>query len=417
MAFTLLFVVVLTLGVLTRLWLASRQIRHVARHRDAVPGVFAHRISLTSHQRAADYTVARARLGMIETVVDAAVLIGLTLMGGLQWLAEWSYTLPGGDIVRQLAFIAAVMAVTSAVSLPFTLWRQFRLEARFGFNRMTFGLFVADALKGLVIGAVLGLPLVAVILWLMQGAGDTWWFWAWLVWAAFNLAVLWLFPTVIAPLFNKFSPLTDAELTARIDALARRCGFSLNGLFVMDGSRRSAHGNAYFTGFGKAKRIVFFDTLLSRLNADEIEAVLAHELGHFRHRHILRRIVLSFGLSLAFLALLGWLSQRAWFYTGLGVTPNLIGPSDALALVLFMLVMPVFTFLFTPIASWYSRRDEFQADSFAAEQTDSSRLVSALVKLYDDNAATLTPDPRHSAFYDSHPPAAVRIGRLTGSTT
>src|SRR5690606_29595218 len=230
-----------------------------------------------------------------------------------------------------------------------------------------------------------------------------------------NLAVLWLFPTVIAPLFNKFSPLTDTELTARIDALAKRCGFSLSGLFVMDGSKRSAHGNAYFTGFGKAKRIVFFDTLLSRLNADEIEAVLAHELGHFSHRHILRRIVLSFGLSLAFLALLGWLAQRPWFYTGLGVAPNLIGPSDGLALVLFMLVMPVFTFLFTPIASWYSRRDEFQADRFAADQTDSSKLVSALVKLYDDNAATLTPDPKHSAFYDSHPPAAVRIGRLTGS--
>jgi len=415
MAFTLLFVAVLTIGVVTRLWLASRQIRHVARHRDAVPEVFAHRISLTSHQRAADYTVARTRMSIVETVVDAAVLIGLTLLGGLQWLAEWAYTLPGGDIVRQLALIAAVMLVMGAISLPFTLWRQFRLEARFGFNRMTFGLFVADALKGLAVGAVLGLPLVAAVLWLMQGAGTLWWIWAWVVWAVFNLAVLWLFPTVIAPLFNKFTPLADAELAQRIDGLAKRCGFALNGLFVMDGSRRSAHGNAYFTGLGKAKRIVFFDTLLSRLNADEIEAVLAHELGHFTHRHILRRIVMSFAISLAFLALLGWLSQRAWFYTSLGVEPNLMGASDALALILFMLVMPVFTFPFTPLASWYSRRDEFQADAFAASQTDASRLVSALVKLYDDNAATLTPDPTHSAFYDSHPPAAVRIGRLNWS--
>src|SRR5690606_20692764 len=278
MAFTLLFVVVLTVGVLTRLWLAGRQIRHVARHRHAVPAVFSHRISLTSHQRAADYTVARVRLGMVETVVDAAVLICLTLLGGLQWLAEASYAVPGGDIVRQLVFIAAVMAIISLVNLPFTLWRQFRLEARFGFNRMTFRLFLADALKGLLVGAVLGLPLVAVILWLMQSAGDAWWFWAWIVWAVFNLAVLWLFPTVIAPLFNKFSPLTDTDLTARIHALANRCGFSLNGLFVMHGSKRSPHGNAYFPGFGKAQRIVFFDTLPSRLNARDTEAVLGHEL-------------------------------------------------------------------------------------------------------------------------------------------
>ncbi len=417
MAFTLLFVTVLTLGVMTRLWLATRQIRHVVRHRGAVPEVFAHRISLTSHQRAADYTVARVRLSIIETIVDAAVLIVLTLMGGLQWLAEWSYTLPGGDIVRQLALIAAVTVILGALGLPFTLWRQFRLEAKFGFNRMSFKLFVADTLKGIVVGTVLGLPLVAVVLWLMQSAGTLWWVWAWVVWAIFNLAILWLFPTVIAPLFNKFTPLADAELTARINALTQRCGFSLNGLFVMDGSKRSAHGNAYFTGFGKAKRIVFFDTLLSRLNADEIEAVLAHELGHFKHRHILRRIVLSFAMSLGFLALLGWLAQRSWFYTGLGVDPNLMGPSNGLALVLFFLVMPVFTFLFTPISSWYSRRDEFQADSFAASQTEASRLVSALVKLYDDNAATLTPDPTHSAFYDSHPPAAIRIGHLNRSPT
>lgn len=416
MAFTLLFVVVLTVGVLVRLWLSGRQIRHVAGHRAAVPAAFAHRISLTSHQRAADYTIARARLGMLETVVDAAVLIGLTLLGGLQWLAQLSYGLPGGDLVRQLALIVAVVAILGLINLPFTLWRQFRLEARFGFNRMTPRLFAADALKGVLVGAVLGVPLAAVVLWLMGSAGTLWWLWAWVVWAVFNLAVLWLFPTVIAPMFNQFTPLADATLAERIRALAERCGFTLDGLFVMDGSKRSAHGNAYFTGLGKSKRIVFFDTLLSRLNADEIEAVLAHELGHFKHRHILRRIVVNFGISLAFLALLGWLSQRAWFYTSLGVEPNLIGPSNALALILFFLVMPVFTFLFTPLASWYSRRDEFQADRYAAQQTPPERLVSALVKLYDDNAATLTPDPRHSAFYDSHPPAAERIDRLWSYT-
>lgn len=416
MAFTLLFVAVLTVGVLVRLWLASRQIRHVAQHRAAVPDAFAQRISLTSHQRAADYTMARTRLSMLETIVDAGVLVGLTLLGGLQWLAALSARLPGSEMAQQLALIVAVVALLGLINLPFTLWRQFRLEARFGFNRMTPRLFAADTLKGIVLAMVLGLPLAAVVLWLMQSAGSLWWLWAWVVWACFNLAVLWLFPTVIAPLFNKFTPLTDASLADRIQALAERCGFTLDGLFVMDGSKRSAHGNAYFTGLGKSKRIVFFDTLLSRLNADEIEAVLAHELGHFKHRHILRRIIVSFGISLAFLALLGWLAQRAWFYTSLGVEPNLLGSNHALALILFFLVMPVFTFLLTPLASWYSRRDEFQADRYAAQQTPPARLVSALVKLYDDNAATLTPDPRHSAFYDSHPPAAERIDRLWSYT-
>lgn len=412
MAFTLLFVAALTLSVLLRFWLAGRQIRHIAQHRQAVPGVFAHRIRLASHQRAADYTVARTRLAMLEMVFDAAVLVALTLLGGLQALSGLSQMLPVPAFAQQLVLVALVVLLLGALGLPFTWYRQFRLEARFGFNRMTPKLFITDTIKGLVVGALLGLPLLAVVLWLMASAGSTWWVWAWVVWAVFNLAVLWLYPTVIAPWFNQFSPLQDATLSQRIHALAQRCGFSLNGLFVMDGSKRSAHGNAYFTGFGKSKRIVFFDTLLSKLNPDEIEAVLAHELGHFHHRHILRRIVLSFAVSFAFLALLGWLSGKTWFYTGLGVTPNLLLPNDALALILFFLVMPVFTFWFTPLASWYSRRDEFQADRYAADQTQASHLVSALVKLYDDNAATLTPDPTHSAFYDSHPPAAIRIGRL-----
>lgn len=415
MVFTSLFIAFLTVGVVLRLWLASRQIRHVAQHRDQVPDVFAERIRLRSHQRAADYTIARTRLGMVEAVFDAAVLVALTLLGGLQLLAMWSYELPAPGLVQQLALITSVVVLLGVLGLPFTLYRQFRLEERFGFNRMTPKLFIADTIKATLVAAVLGLPLAAVVLWLMQTAGQFWWLWAWIVWALFNLAVIWLFPTVIAPLFNKFTPLTDAELAERIKSLAERCGFSLNGLFVMDGSKRSAHGNAYFTGFGRSKRIVFFDTLLSRLNADEIEAVLAHELGHFKHKHIVRRIVLSLATSFLFLALLGWLANQTWFYTGLGVAPNLLGANHAVALMLFFLVVPVFTFPFTPVFSWLSRRDEFEADAYAASQTAPANLVSALVKLYDDNAATLTPDPAHSAFYDSHPPAAIRIGRLTWS--
>jgi STE24 endopeptidase len=298
------------------------------------------------------------------------------------------------------------------LDLPFTLWRQFKLEARFGFNRMTPGLFFRDTMKSVLLTLVIGLPLAAAILWLMAQAGSLWWIWAWGVWVAFSLLTLLLFPLVIAPLYNKFTPLKDKELSNRIQQLAQRCGFAINGLFVMDGSRRSGHGNAYFTGFGKSRRIVFFDTLLARLNADEIEAVLAHELGHFASRHIVKRMVFSFGLALVFFAVLGWLAHQVWFYVELGVLPQLGGRNDAMALLLFFLVMPVFTFLFTPIASWYSRRDEFQADRYAADRSSPKQLVSALVKLYDDNAATLTPDPVHSAFYDSHPPAAVRIRHL-----
>jgi STE24 endopeptidase len=277
---------------------------------------------------------------------------------------------------------------------------------------MTPSLFISDLFKGVLVGTLLGVPLVAAVLWLMAEAGSYWWIWAWGLWAGFNLLVLLIFPTWIAPLFNKFTPLDNPELDSRIKALASRCGFALNGLFVADGSKRSAHGNAYFTGFGRTRRIVFFDTLLSRLNGDEIEAVLAHELGHFKHKHIIKRLVLSFGGALAFFALLGWLSGQAWFYTDLGVTPQLGARNDAMALILFFLVVPVFTFMLTPLFSWFSRRDEFEADQFAASQSNADKLVSALVKLLDDNAATLTPDPVHSAFYDSHPPAAIRIRHL-----
>jgi len=397
---------------MTQFWLASRQIRHVSRHRHAVPDAFSARISLTSHQRAADYTVARVRLTMLERAADAVILVALTLLGGLEAIQQLVGTVTQHEMFRQLLLILAVSILLGLLSLPFTVYRQFFLEERFGFNRMTPKLFISDMCKGALVGALLGIPLVAAVLWIMAEAGSYWWIWAWGLWAGFNLLVLLIFPTWIAPLFNKFTPLDNPELNSRIKALASRCGFALNGLFVADGSKRSAHGNAYFTGFGRSRRIVFFDTLLSRLNGDEIEAVLAHELGHFKHKHIIKRLVLSFGGALLFFALLGWLSGQAWFYTDLGVTPQLGVRNDAMALILFFMVVPIFTFMLTPLFSWFSRRDEFEADRFAASQSDADKLVSALVKLLDDNAATLTPDPVHSAFYDSHPPAAIRIQHL-----
>lgn len=410
--FTLLFVAFLLADVVARLWLALRQVKHVRRHRGKVPAEFADRIGLYSHQRAADYTVARMQLSMVEHVVEAAVLVCFTLLGGLQFLDVQLGALIDSEILRQLALIAAVLAILGAVGLPFAIWRRFKLEAHFGFNRVTPRLFVADTFKTLLLTLVLGTPLAAGVLWVMGNTGPAWVWWAWSLWVIFNFLILWLFPTVIAPLFNKFTPLDKPEVAERIHALAKRCGFSLKGLFVMDGSRRSAHGNAYFTGLGKSRRIVFFDTLLARLNTDEIEAVLAHELGHFRHRHISRRMIISFGAALVFFLMLGWLSQQVWFYTQLGVLPQLGRPNDALALILMFLAVPVFTFWITPLASWLSRRDEFQADRYATVQCPPEWLVSALVKLYDDNAATLTPDPVHSAFYDSHPPAVIRIQHI-----
>ena len=409
---TYLFLACLVGDLLLRYWLARRQIRHVLAHRDAVPAVFAGRIGLHSHQRAADYTVARCQLSMIERIVEAAALLGLTLLGGLQALDIFLGRLIESELWRQMALVGVVLALLGSIGLLFSAWRTFRLEARFGFNRMTPRLFVTDALKMLIITLVLGTPLLTAILWIMQSAGTAWAWWAWGLWVGFNLLVLWLYPSFIAPIFNRFTPLDDPELSTRIHALAQRCHFGLSGLFVMDGSRRSAHGNAYFTGFGNHRRIVFFDTLLSRLNADEVEAVLAHELGHFAHRHILRRIIVSFVTAGVLLHLLAWLSTQLWFYTGLGIIPQLGRPNDGLALVLFMLALPVLTFWSTPITSLLSRRDEFQADRYAVQHCGAAPLSSALVKLYDDNAATLTPDPIHSAWYDSHPPAPVRIAHL-----
>ncbi len=417
--FTLLFAALLMLGLLTKFYLATRQIRHVAQHRSQVPGTFASTISLPSHQKAADYTIAKTRLGMLEMAFAAALLMGWTLLGGIDTLnqALMRSGLAGyGALVPQLALLAAFGVISGLLDLPFTLYKTFRLEERFGFNKMTLKLWLADLVKSTLVGAVVGLPIVALILWLMGSAGTLWWLWTWVVWMGFNLLVLVLFPTVIAPLFNKFKPLDDETLKARVTALMQRCGFAAKGLFVMDGSRRSAHANAYFTGFGAAKRVVFYDTLLKQLNPAEVDAVLAHELGHFKHKHIIKRIGVMFAMSLVGFALLGWLSTQVWFYTGLGVRPNLAGSNDALALLLFLMVVPLFSFFISPLMAQSSRRHEFEADAYAISQTDGRDLQSALLKLYKDNASTLTPDPVFVKFYYSHPPASERLGRMVPMT-
>lgn len=413
---TTLFVVFLLSSLSVRIWLAYRQTNHVFYNRNQVPVEFEDKIGLASHHRAANYTIAKVRLAIFETIFDAAILAGLTLMGGLQSLDTFVSELVSTDLLRQLLLIFSVALVLGILGLPFSIYRQFVLEEKFGFNRMTPKLFVIDAIKGLILSALFGLPLMAAVLWLMAEAGTYWWLWAWGLLSIFSLLIQYIYPTLISPIFNKFKPLDDQELASSIQDLAKRCDFTLSGLFVMDGSKRSAHGNAYFTGFGRNRRIVFFDTLLSRLNKDEIIAVLAHELGHFKHHHVTKRLVMSFAGSLIFFAILGWLAQQTWFYTDLGVEPHLGSRNDAMALLLFFMVVPVFTFALTPFFSWLSRKDEFEADRFAAKQSSADDLISALVKLYNDNASTLTPDPIHSAFYDSHPPASIRIRHLKQTT-
>jgi len=418
--FTTAFVVALLASLGVRFWLAARQVAHVRAHRDATPAAFADRVDTTSHRKAADYTVAKQQFGMLETAVDAVVLIAITLGGGLAWLFTATEALPMPAILRDLALLIGVALIGGVVGLPFSWWRTFRIEERFGFNRTTMAVWLGDLAKGIAVGAVLGLPLASLVLWLMRSAGAWWWLYAWLAWMAFQLLVLVLYPTVIAPLFNRFSPLPAGDARERIENLLARCGFRASGLFVMDGSRRSGHGNAYFTGFGRAKRVVFFDTLLTRLVPEEIEAVLAHELGHFRRRHVIKRIAWSALLSLALLALLAWLAAAPWFYAGLGIPELDVAAAMArpgVALALFMLALPVFTFALAPLSAAYSRRHEFEADQFAAEHASARALIAALTKLYEDNAATLTPDPLHSAFYDSHPPAAIRVARLQSLAT
>ena len=406
--FTALFIAMLALTTLAKLWLARRHLAYIASHRDRVPDAFAGQITLSSHQKGADYTSAKTRFSMLSILFDAALLLGFTLAGGIEKISELSQHWFSGTLAQGMATIVIALLISSLLEAPFNIYSTFAIEARFGFNHMTFRLYLMDALKGIMIGAVLGLPLLAGVLWLMERMGEYWWLYVWGVWVLFNLLILFIYPAFIAPLFNKFSPLKDEATKARIEALLKRCGFTSSGLFVMDGSRRSAHGNAYFTGFGKTKRIVFFDTLLEHLNIGEIEAVLAHDLGHFKHRHVMKRIVSTFAISLAFLWLLGLLMKTGWFYQGLGVST----PSTANALLLLFMTMPLFSFLFGPVMSAYSRKHEFEADSYAVKQTNSRDLINALVKLYQDNAATLTPDPLYSKFYDSHPPASIRIAHL-----
>lgn len=409
-AFALVFLVTVGIATGLRLYLGWRQIRHVAARRATVPAEFSDRVSLAEHHKAADYTIAKTRLGLAEIAVDAAVLLGLTLGGVLGDIDAALRAALGNGYGYGLALFAVAGVIGFVIGLPFGLIRTFRVEAAFGFNKMTPALWLADLLKSTLLTAAIGAPLLLAVLWLMDAMGSRWWLYVWLVWLGFNLLVLFLYPTVIAPLFNKFSPLADVALKARIEALLQRCGFAASGLFVMDGSKRSAHGNAYFTGFGRAKRIVFFDTLLERLSPPEIEAVLAHELGHFHHRHVIQRIVMLGALSLGFLWLLGQLIDQLWFYQALGFAT----PGTAAGLLLFSMVLPVFLFPLAPLTSMLSRRHEYQADAYAARQSSAGDLVNALVKLYRDNASTLTPDPLHSLFHDSHPPASQRIAHLRG---
>ncbi|MCL2872608.1 MAG: M48 family metallopeptidase [Betaproteobacteria bacterium] len=413
--FTVVFLVALLLTLALRGWLSVRQCRHVAASRATIPVAFAERIALAAHQKAADYTLAKQSLGRIEAVVDTAILLVWTLGGGLAALMMATSWLPVGALWQDVALLLAVALIGGLLGLPFSYYSTFGIEARFGFNRSTRFLWFVDLVKSTLLSLLIGIPLMALLLWLMRAAGSLWWLWAWFVFMAFQLLMLVIYPTLIAPLFNKFEPLPEGPTRTRIEALLTRCGFTASGLFVMDGSRRSGHGNAYFTGLGRAKRVVFFDTLFSRLNEDEIEAVLAHELGHFKRHHIKKRIAFSTLLSLAFLALLAWLMQQPWFFTGLGIPVEQVSAAMArpgVALSLFMLALPVFVFLFTPLSAAYSRRHEFEADAYAAAQSSATALEQALVRLYEDNASTLTPDPIHSAFYDSHPPAAIRIAHL-----
>ena len=409
--FTILFLTALTAYTVIQLWLDNRQRTHVRTHRSRVPADFAARITLDDHHKAADYTIAKNRLGMLELVYGSLLLLVWTLGGGLEWLDELWRKAGFGSIPTGVGFMLSAMAIMSLLELPFGLYHTFVIEERFGFNRSTLGIFLGDLLKQALLMVLIGAPMITLALWIMESSGGLWWLYVWVVWMAFSLLMFWAYPAVIAPLFNKFTPLQNESLRSRIQTLLDKCGFTSQGIFVMDGSKRSGHGNAYFTGFGRNKRIVFFDTLLDSLEPAEIEAVLAHELGHFRLKHIQKRLFATAVLSLAGLALLGWLAAQQWFYTGLGVTR----PSSYMALMLFMLVAPVFSFFLQPLMARLSRRHEFEADAYAVRQASGTDLIRALVKMYRENASTLTPDPLYSAFHDSHPPAPVRISHISGT--
>ena len=410
---TLALAIALLANLGLKLWLATRQARHVAQHQHQVPAAFAGTISLQAHQKAAQYTLAKSKIGLWDMALEALVLLGWTLLGGLDWLNQSLLAWLGAGMAQQLALVVSFMLIGGLIHLPLSLIQTFGVEQRFGFNNMTWRLWLSDMVKGVALGLILGLPIVWLVLWLMQAGGHLWWLYAWGALVAYQLFVMWIAPNVIMPLFNKFTPLEDETLKERVSRLMARAGFTAKGFFVMDGSRRSAHSNAFFTGFGASKRVVFFDTLLQQLSPDEMEAVLAHELGHFKHRHILKMMATSFVMTLLGLALLGWLSQQPWFYTGLGVMPNMASPNDALALLLFLMVVPLFTFFLSPLSAGRSRRFEFEADAYAVAHSDGKHLAGALLKLYQDNASTLTPDPLYVAFYYSHPPASQRLARMT----
>ena len=406
--FTLIFLAALGLTLTLQIWLSRRHIAHILAHKAQVPAAFSDKIGLAAHQKAADYTVAKTQTAILQHVIEALALLAFTLGGGLEFLAQaWQGRLDS-PLWEGAALILSALILMAAIDIPLSLYRTFVIEARFGFNKITPKLYVLDLFKQTALALALGGPLLLCVLWLMGAMGEYWWLYVWLAWMGFNLLVIAIYPTFIAPLFNKFQPLEDAQLKARIEALLEKCGFHASGLFVMDGSKRSSHGNAYFSGFGKTKRIVFFDTLLKNLSTEEIEAVLAHELGHFKRRHIVKRMAWLFAGSLVALWVLAQLMQAPWFYSALGVSTQ----TTASALLLFILVSPVFTFLLQPLLARLSRQHEFEADQYAAQTATASALIQALVKLYEDNASTLTPDPVHSAFYDSHPPAGIRIARL-----
>ena len=412
---TLAFALALTLSLVLKFWLASRQIRHVAQNRSAVPPAFAGKVSLAAHQKAADYTMTKTRFGLLELAWGAAIVLAWTLLGGLSYLNEWLAGMMGHGIVQQVCLLVAFMAIGSLLDLPFTLYQTFVIEERFGFNKTSLNLWLQDFAKSLLLSALIGIPFITLVIWMMGATGPWWWLWVWGVWMGFNLLALLIYPTLIAPLFNKFQPLEDPDVKKRVSQLMARCGFTSKGFFVMDGSKRSAHANAYFTGFGASKRVVFYDTLLAQLSPSEVDAVLAHELGHFKHRHVIKRIVSMFAISLLGFFALGWISQQVWFFTGLGVVPNLGGSNDALALLLFMMVLPLLGTFMGPVFAQMSRNHEFEADAYAVAQTSGEALAGALLKLFEDNASTLTPDPIYVQFYYSHPPATERLGRILGT--
>ena len=418
-ASTLFFTLFATLALLalaTQCWLSLRQIRSVRAHRDKVPDDFANHVSLSNHQRAADYTVAQQHYSLLENIWSTALLFGWTIFGGLNLLNQWLLPIAGNGLLYSVALVLIFFLINGILGLPWSLWSTFKLEHSFGFNNMTIGLWAKDLIQSTLIGLIIGTPILALILWLMSAAGSLWWLWAWGAFTAFQMLLMVIYPIFIAPLFNKFKPLDDETLLQRVTRLMQRCGFQAKGFYVMDGSKRSAHSNAYFTGIGKSKRVVFYDTLLSKLNSDQMEAVLAHELGHFHHKHIKRRLIIVTVLSLLAFAALGWLSVQPWFYSALGVQINTHAPNGALALLLFMLAGPVFMFFISPISTRSSRKDEFQADAYACEQTNGADLKAALLRLFEDNASTLTPDPIYAQFYYSHPPASERLARLHTTT-